>query len=167
MAELGDQIYQDPASGKHVLKDDYLSGNVKAKLASAQAMAKTDPAYHRNVRALKEVIPDDLPVSAIPVNLGAMWVPESVVHKFAEEVLGIRLSEVHKFQRGEKSEWTVKKRYDRKSEFDTSRRKAHQILEATLNQRAIVVRDKLDKDTSVINDKETAAANQKQQEMKA
>ena len=165
VAELGDQVFMDPATGKHALRDNYLSGNVKAKLAHAQEMAKTDPAYERNVRALKEVIPDDLPVSSIPTSLGAMWIPESTIAKFAKQELGIK-TDVHKFRRRENSEWTVKSQVYGLSDYDTQRRKAHEILEATLNQRTIMVYDTKPDKSRVLNDKETAAANQMQQKMK-
>ena len=86
--ELGDAIYQDPTTGAYETKDEYLSGNVREKLAQAQEAAKKDARYHRNVDALKAVIPADLVSSEILVNMDAPWVPESDLNAFLEHLTG-------------------------------------------------------------------------------
>lgn len=88
LAELGDKVYLDPKDG-HVTAEEYLSGNVKAKLAQARAAAETDPAYARNVRALEAVQPADISPADIFVSLGSPWVTGEDYAAFAREVLGI------------------------------------------------------------------------------
>jgi N12 class adenine-specific DNA methylase len=66
----------------------YLSGNVRAKLRDAEALAEADPAYKRNVDALKKVIPADIAPEDVSVRLGATWIPDSVYSQFASEMLG-------------------------------------------------------------------------------
>lgn len=66
----------------------YLAGNVRAKLRDAEALAEGDPDYQRNVEALRQVIPADIPAEEIKVRLGATWVPDSVYSAFAGEMLG-------------------------------------------------------------------------------
>lgn len=66
----------------------YLSGNVRAKLRDAEALAEGDSEYERNVEALKKVIPADIPAEEIKVRLGATWVPDSIYSAFASEMLG-------------------------------------------------------------------------------
>ena len=168
ISELGDQIYNDPATGKYVLKDNYLSGNVKAKLQQAKNKAATDPQYQRNVKALEAVIPEDLPVSAIPMGLGGMWIPTDTIAQFAKEVVELSGVDVSKFQNKDRSSWKLSGLGDA-SPYATNRRSAAEILEATLNQRSIVVKDMVIEDGKKVyysNDKETAAANQKQKELK-
>lgn len=66
----------------------YLAGNVRAKLRDAEALAEGDSDYQRNVEALRQVIPADIPAEEIKVRLGATWVPDSVYSAFAGEMLG-------------------------------------------------------------------------------
>lgn len=66
----------------------YLSGNVRAKLRDAEALAEGDSDYQRNVEALREVIPADIPAEEIKVRLGATWVPDSIYSAFVGEMLG-------------------------------------------------------------------------------
>src|SRR5204863_4722254 len=79
--------------------DQYLSGNVKEKLAVADAAAITDPRLKENVEALKSVQPADLPASEIDVRLGASWLPASDVQQFTQELLrvptGIEVVHIH------------------------------------------------------------------------
>lgn len=88
IAELGDKVFLDPKDG-HVTADEYLSGNVKAKLAQARAAAETDPTFARNVRALEAVQPADVSPADIFVSLGSPWVTGEDYAQFAREVLGI------------------------------------------------------------------------------
>lgn len=66
----------------------YLSGNVRAKLRDAEALAEGDKSYERNIEALKKVIPADIPGEEIKVRIGATWVPDAVYSEFASEMLG-------------------------------------------------------------------------------
>jgi N12 class adenine-specific DNA methylase len=78
ISELGDLIYHDPGTGEWQTADQYLSGNVRAKLKTAEA-AK----YQRNVEALQEVQPEDVLPGDIDANLGAPWIPEDDIQAFA------------------------------------------------------------------------------------
>ena len=87
--ELQGVIFRIPASEpeKYVTADEYLSGNVRTKLLSAQAAAKEDPAYEINVEALKQVIPKDLSAAEISVRLGTTWIPQEDIQRFVMELL--------------------------------------------------------------------------------
>ena len=87
--ELQGVIFCIPASepAKYVTADEYLSGNVRTKLLSAQTAAKEDPAYEINVEALKQVIPKDLSAAEISVRLGTTWIPQEDIQRFVMELL--------------------------------------------------------------------------------
>jgi len=85
---LPGRVYRDPTNGSWQLAEMYLSGDVRAKLKAAQALAKKDKAYEENVKALEAIQPPDLKPSDIDVRLGASWVPESDVKSFVESLLG-------------------------------------------------------------------------------
>lgn len=76
-------LFRDPATGEYVLRDAYLSGNVREKLKQAQAAGMSS-----NARALEEVMPDDVPASQISVRLGSPWVPVDVYRDFAKHLFG-------------------------------------------------------------------------------
>jgi N12 class adenine-specific DNA methylase len=78
-------IFRDPETGEWIQEDDYLSGNVKAKLAKVQGR----DGFEKNVEALKKVLPADVPADEIFVDLGATWVPVEVYREFAE-LLGMQ-----------------------------------------------------------------------------
>jgi predicted RNA methylase len=91
VAELGDLIYRDPESKAWQTADAYLSGNVREKLAAAQAAG---PAYARNAEALKAVQPEDVLPGDIDANLGAPWIPASDIQAFAAELFGVTPSAI-------------------------------------------------------------------------
>ena len=86
--ELGDMLYLDPATGDHVMADEYLSGDVKTKLAVAKKASDENHAYSRNVAALEKVIPADKLPSEIYASLGAGWIPADTFKQFATEITG-------------------------------------------------------------------------------
>ena len=86
IAELGDLIYRDPESKTWQTADAYLSGNVRAKLAAAEAAG---PDYARNAEALRAVQPEDVLPGDIDANLGAPWIPESDIQAFAAELFRV------------------------------------------------------------------------------
>jgi N12 class adenine-specific DNA methylase len=88
--ELGTLVYKDP-EGAWETADEYLSGNVRAKLAIAEAAAAADPAFERNVEALKAVQPADLTPEQIEVRLGASWVPAETVGQWLQELVKSRV----------------------------------------------------------------------------
>ncbi len=165
--ELGEAVFQDPANGSWVTDSEYLSGNVKAKLAVARDAAEENPDFAKNVTALEAVIPEDLPISRIPLNLGPMWMPKDVVQRFAEATIGFS-GRINNFIQGDTSAWIVDGE-GAIGAYSTGARKSHEILDAALNQATIRVmryfyvggkkHSELDKDA-------TAAANQKVQELR-
>lgn len=88
VAELGDVVMNDPTKG-YVTADEYLSGDVKTKLAEAKKAALTDGAFQRNVEALEKVIPKDKLPSEIFASAGANWIPADVYEEFAAEITGV------------------------------------------------------------------------------
>ena len=86
--ELGDMLYLDPATGDHVMSDEYLSGDVKTKFAIAKKSADENHEYIRNVKALEKVIPADKLPSEIYASLGAGWIPADTFKQFATEITG-------------------------------------------------------------------------------
>ncbi|MCG5537850.1 N-6 DNA methylase [Halorhodospira sp. 9622] len=89
--ELGESIFKLPGTeDTYVLRDAYLSGNVREKLRRAEAAAEKNPEFERNVAALEAVQPVDLTPSEISATLGAPWIPEAIVERFATDGLGLR-----------------------------------------------------------------------------
>src|SRR5205807_7590530 len=91
VAELGDLIYRDPESKGWQTADAYLSGNVRAKLASAE---RAGPAYARNAEALRAVQPEDVLPGDIDANLGAPWIPEGDIQAFAADLFRVPPSSI-------------------------------------------------------------------------
>lgn len=89
VAALGSLIYDDPAQG-WVMADEYLSGNVKKKLAEAEEALKSDKRYARNVEALKTAQPAPRSPDQITPQLGMNWIPASVYQDFLRELAGVR-----------------------------------------------------------------------------
>ena len=75
LAQLGGAVFRNPQTEAWETDDAYLSGSVRTKLAQAEAAAANDPRYGRNVAALRQVQPEDLPPSDITARLGAPWIP--------------------------------------------------------------------------------------------
>lgn len=88
LPELNGLIFRNPQTGNWETDDDYLSGDVRAKLADAKVAAERDAAYSPNVAALEAVQPADLTASEIDARLGAAWIPSSDVQAFACSLLG-------------------------------------------------------------------------------
>jgi N12 class adenine-specific DNA methylase/adenine-specific DNA methylase len=164
--ELGDAIFQDPADGAWQTSDAYLSGTVRTKLEVAQAAAALDPAFERNVRALKDVQPADLRPSDITARLGAPWVPAADVVAFVRETMGVEIRIHHMPELGS---WTVEARqlgYSAvgTSEWGTSRRHAGELLADALNSRVPQIFDVIkdvDGERRVLNVVDTEAARDK------
>ena len=85
--ELGYLIYRDPESQSWQTADEYLSGNVRTKLAQAEAAG---PAYARNAEALKRVQPEDVLPGDIDAGLGAPWIPAPDIQAFAAELFRVQ-----------------------------------------------------------------------------
>lgn len=169
----------NPTAQKYLMADEYLSGNVRAKLRFAKAIAKTQPEYQINVQSLEKVQPKDLTASEIDVRLGATWLPVDVVEDFMYELLETpyycKLNTKVNFSPFS-SEWNItNKSGDRgnvkaNSTYGTSRINAYQIIEQTLNLKDVRIFDYVIDDDGkkkpVLNKKETAIAMEKQDAIK-
>ena len=174
--ELGGIIFQIPQQGEPVwvTAEEYLSGNIREKLAVAKEYAAEHPEFEGNVRALENAMPQDLTAGEIAVRLGATWLPEDVVQQFMYELLGTppyARERIKIFYSHSMGQWNVtEKSYDRSNinafnTYGTKRANAYKILEDSLNLRDVRVWDKVyDPDERrVINKKETAIAQAKQE----
>lgn len=168
--ELGELVYDDPASGKIVSATDYLSGNVRKKLTAAREVAHERPGegFERNVAALEAVIPDDVPVEDIEAVVGAVWIPDSDHQDFLRDLTGDSHATVISpgptiwhVKPGVGGRQTVKAQ----SDWGTERRPAHDLFRQLLSGGPIQVFDEhVDADgktTKVLNPVETEAAREK------
>ena len=172
--------YGNSYEPKYLMADEYLSGNVREKLATAKRSAALYPEdYTVNVQALEKVQPKDLTASEISVRLGATWIPPEIFQQFMFEFLDTpRYAQwnikVHYSQFT--GEWNIEgKSYDRSnvkaySTYGTSRINAYKIIEETLNLKDVRIFDYIEDDEgkkkAVLNKKETAIAQAKQELIK-
>ena len=171
--------YAEGVNEKYLPADEYLSGNVRQKLAVAQDKAEQDPQYQINADALAQVQPTDLTASEISVRLGATWLDTEYVRRFIFETLGTPRSaqwgmKVH--YSGITGEWRIEgKSKDRGnvkaiSTYGTKRVNAYEIIETTLNLKDVRIFDyQYDEEgrrIAVLNKKETAIAQSKQELIK-
>lgn len=171
LPELQGAVFLNPQTHRWETEDEYLSGNVRAKLAVAEAAALSDSAFVPNVAALKQVQPVDLNPSEIDARLGSTWIPAEDIQAFAEELLGesgINISHVPQL-----GLWSVRSNYSVKfsvantTEHGTERRSAAELLEDALNLRTPTVHDYDDRtEKDVVNVPATEAARDKQQKIK-
>ena len=152
--------------------ETYLSGNVRAKLRDAEALVPMDSDYQKNVEALKAVMPEDVSYQDIFVNPGTPWIPSSVYSDFAAYMLGGRNTEYRQdidvTRNAETGNFTVelKNSYlkfnaSNTQKWGTARRSFLDLFDAMLNSKSVVIKDKLDDGSFVINKDATAAANEK------
>ncbi|MGI6180395.1 N-6 DNA methylase, partial [Butyricicoccus intestinisimiae] len=172
--------YGNSYEPKYLMADEYLSGNVREKLATAKRSATLYPEdYTVNVQALEKVQPKDLTASEISVRLGATWIPPEIFQQFMFEFLDTpRYAQwnikVHYSQFT--GEWNIEgKSYDRSnvkaySTYGTSRINAYKIIEETLNLKDVRIFDYIEDEEgrkkAVLNKKETAIAQAKQELIK-
>lgn len=179
--DLRGVIFKVPLSepAKYVTADEYLSGNVRAKLITAKAAAQDNPEYAVNVSALERVIPKDLPASEISVRLGTTWIPQEDIQRFMVELLTpssyamgrlkVRYTPIN-------GDWFIENKSSdvgnvkADSTYGTKRASAYRIIEDTLNLRDTRIfdypTDENGKKTAVLNQKETTAAQAKQEVIK-
>ena len=163
----------------YVTADEYLSGNVREKLRQARAAVEGDPTYTTNVESLEKVQPKDLTAGEISVRLGATWIPEDVAEQFTHELLQTPLyykSRIRVRYSPVTGEWNVsEKSLDRSNirvfnTYGTKRVNAYKLIEDTLNLRDVrvfdTVQDENGKEQRVLNKKETAIAQDKQDQIK-
>ena len=169
--ELDSLVYRNP-EGDWETADRYLSGNVRAKLKVAEAAASIDPAYQRNIEALKTVQPADLLPGDISARLGSSWIPPSDIRDFICETLDMPKSFVHVSHSGAIATWALTLDSHAKSSvantttYGTPRAVASDLIEDALNGRTPTIYDQIDKDTRVVNQQETIAAREAQQKLK-
>lgn len=170
----------DDGRPKYLPADEYLSGNVREKLEWARRNAELYPEdYAENVRALEAVQPVDLTASEISVRLGATWLPPEIAEQFMFELFGTpRYCQwnIHVHFSQYTGEWNVEgKSYDRTNvkaynTYGTSRINGYKIMEETLNLKDVRIFDYIEdengKKTAVLNKKETAIAQGKQELIK-
>ena len=172
--------YGNITEPKYLMADEYLSGNVREKLALAKRTAMLYPEdYKINVEALEKVQPKDLTASEISVRLGATWVPPEIYQQFMFEFLNTpnyaqwRIKVHYSPYTGG---WNIEeKSYDRgnvkaNSTYGTGRINAYKIIEETLNLKDVRIFDYIEDDEgkrkAVLNKKETAIAQAKQELLK-
>ncbi len=172
VAELGDLIFPDPEAKRWETADAYLSGNVRVKLAAAE---RAGTAYARNVRALREVQPEDLLPGDIDANLGAPWIPESDIQAFAAELFHVDPSSVPLAHLKKDAVWSLEADYAAKasvaatSEYGTARANGTWLLDLALNMKTPTIYDTIqngDREERVVNQEATMAAREKQKLIK-
>ena len=164
---------------KYLPADEYLSGNVRQKWAVAQGKAEQDPQYQINAEALARVQPTDLTASEISVRLGATWLDTEYVRQFIFDTLNAPRSARFKMKvhySGITGKWCIEgKSTDRGnvkaiSTYGTKRINAYEIIETTLNLKDVRIFDyQYDEEgrrIAVLNKKETAIAQSKQELIK-
>lgn len=164
---------------KYFMADEYLSGNVREKLAIAKKFAEADSSFNINIEALGKVQPEDLTASEISVRLGSTWLPIDVVQQFVHEFLNtpayVKSSIVVHYSQ-HTGEWSIDgKSYDRSNvkaynTYGSARINAYRIIEETLNLKDVRIFDYVEdidgNRKAVLNKKETAIAQSKQELIK-
>ena len=184
--ELSGVIFKDPAADPNdpeagwQMADEYLSGDVRAKLRMAQFAAETNPEFSVNVEALTKAQPRELEASEIDVRLGATWLDPSIIQKFMTETfqipyylrraVNVRYSPYTAEWRVEGKTATGRGDIISSETYGTSRANAYKILEETLNLKDVRIHDTIEdadgKPKRVLNKRETMLAQQKQQVIK-
>ena len=184
--ELSGVIFKDPAADPTdpeagwQMADEYLSGDVRAKLRMAQFAAETNPEFTVNVDALTKAQPRELEASEIDIRLGATWLDPDIIQKFMTETFQIPYYLRHAVK-VRYSPYTAEWRVEGKTAtgrgdiissetYGTSRANAYKILEETLNLKDVRIYDTIEdadgKLKRVLNKRETMLAQQKQQVIK-
>lgn len=174
--ELAGVIFRNPVTQVWVTADEYLSGNVREKLATAETFAANHPEYQVNVEYLKRVQPKDLDASEIEVRLGANWIKAEYITDFMEQVfktpsyyIGSSIKATYSEIRGA---WNISgKSLDRSNPrvtntYGTMRVNGYRLLEDALNLRDTKIYDTVyedGKERRVLNKKETMLAQQAQE----
>ena len=179
--DLQGVIFRIPATepAQYVTADEYLSGNVRAKLITAEAAAKENPEFAVNAQALKQVIPQDLSAAEISVRLGTTWIPQEDIQRFVVELLtpsSYAMGRLKVRYTPMNGDWFIENKSSdignvkADSTYGTKRASAYRIIEDTLNLRDTrifdYVYDENGNKKAVFNAKETTAAQAKQEVIK-
>ena len=179
---IGSRMAFKTRSGSLEAPETYLSGNVRAKLREAEALARNDKDFQNNVEELRRVIPKDVPYDEIYVTPGAVWVPTDVYADFIAHMLGGRNNgyggpDVEVSYSNQTGEYKIrlnnarlKGNYHNTQEWGTSRRSFLDLFESLLGNGNVTVTDReIDangKERRVVNKDETAAAQEKADKIK-
>lgn len=164
-----DIAYRDPESNTWVMKDEYLSGNIRNKLAAAEMELTRDAGFSRNVSALKAVMPRELLPEEIQARLGAPWIPVDDIEAFGNEVFNVT-DDIKVGFSPTIGSWEVRANYSLEravintQTLGTPRRSGHLLLEDALNQRTPTIHDTYwqdGKQKQQVNEVETEAARDK------
>ncbi len=169
IAELGDLIYLDPATKQWQTADEYLSGNVRAKLAAAEKAGAP-----RNIEALKAVQPEDVLPGDIDANLGAPWIPSEDVQAFAEQLFQVPKNSITIAHLAKDATWSVEGDWQAErsvavtADYGTTRASGLWLLELALNMKSPTIYDPdpADPDRRIVNPEATLAAKEKQKAIK-
>ena len=179
VSDLEGIIFKIPNEDKYVTADEYLSGDIREKIRIAEQANETNPIYDVNLKYLYEAKPEDLNASEISVRLGTTWIPPEDYEKFMFELFDTDYYSKRKIKINYSSirdEWFIdNKSYDRYNEkakvtYGTKRINGYKIFEETLNLRDVKIYDYFEdeegKKKRVLNGKETAIAQGKQEQIK-
>ncbi len=180
VTDLTGIIFKNPITNQWESSDEYLSGNVREKLAIARELEKTHSEFSVNVQALEKVQPKDLEASEIEVRLGATWVKQDYIEQFMEEVfqtpdyllgknIQVRYAKIN-------GQWNISGKNEDShgnslvtSTYGTARANAYRLLEDALNLKDTRIYDVImedGKEKRVLNKQETMLASQKQEMIK-
>lgn len=172
LSELGDLVYHDPDAREWQTADQYLSGNVRSKLA---AVLNAGSAYARNTEALTHVQPEDVLPGDIDAHLGAPWIPESDVHLFATVLFQVEAGAMQVAHLAKEAMWSIEADYSVErsvaatTDYGTARAGGAWLLELALNMKSPVIYDTVmagDREERVVNQEATLAAREKQKLIK-
>ncbi len=179
--ELHGLIFQEPVSKQWQTADEYLSGNVREKLRTAQTFTENNPDYTVNVEFLKRVQPQELSATEIDVRLGVNWIEPELIYDFMIETF--QTPRIHTYRNSIQvqyaevtDEWSIKgKSVDfgnpvTNVTYGTERASAYRLLEDSLNQRSTKIYDTIvdfqGNEKRVVNKEQTILAQQKQDAIK-
>jgi N12 class adenine-specific DNA methylase len=158
--------FENPETGILERREQYLSGNVFDKLAEAQARVEASPQYEVNVKALEEVLPPRVPFNLINADCGAPWVGEKIVQSFLAEITGAGsasyikkvayIPAMRRWVLPDEKRWYISR--DCEANYATRRVSALDVIEAALNDKRLVVKDKID-ERYFVNREASEAAN--------
>lgn len=152
-------IYKEPITGRWEPSAMYLAGNVRRKLEQAEAAGSE---YAANVKALKEVIPEDIPPGNIGVRLGSSWIPEDDYTAFIRHIIGHYRGTVHKIE--SEGQWVLGGS-GTAAEWETSRFDTLYLIESAMNQKQVTAYDKV-AGNRIVNSDETVAGRIMQQKLR-
>lgn len=169
-------IFKNPLTNAWETSDEYLSGNIREKYELAKKLSEIDNGLTENVEALKSALPKDLLPSEIDVRLGSTWIEPEIIKEFIRDTFKpplyqVNIGNIDVLFSSFTSSWNIKgKSYDSQNivtnvTFGTKRSNAYKILEDSLNLKDTRVYDQIEENgtkKSVLNQKETLLAQQKQ-----